>query len=268
MQLPPQNRLSSIIKHYLFIENKCVNRQDFRLFSDGNPGIVFHFKNTLQQYSPADGKLIPQPASFVYGQITDFNNLTSFGDLRMLVVVLQPYALFPLFNVAASELNDSIIPLKDLLKNQFSNLEERVTNAPDIYSAINMLEDCFISKLDQLTALGPIVQAAISLIYRQNGNAHVANILNSLPITERQLERKFNDYVGVSPKRFIDIVRFQGFLKALQVHSSDKSVDEIVYRCGYYDQAHLNKYFKKQTGVTPMQYKATQNLLAINLMPV
>jgi AraC-like DNA-binding protein len=82
------------------------------------------------------------------------------------------------------------------------------------------------------------------------------------------MERKFKEYVGIAPKKFADIVRLQNFLKALKRQSDDCPLTEIVYNFGYYDQAHLNNYFKRNTGVTPLHYKTNPNLLAINLMQV
>jgi transcriptional regulator GlxA family with amidase domain len=89
-----------------------------------------------------------------------------------------------------------------------------------------------------------------------------------LPVTERQLERKFSEQVGISPKKFIDTVKFQNYLKQLQKLPSVKDVGILSYACGYYDQAHLNNFFRKHTGITPLQYKANHKLLAINFMPL
>jgi len=90
--------------------------------------------------------------------------------------------------------------------------------------------------------------------------------LKKIPVTERQLERKYNKYIGTSPKKFSDIIKFQHFLKLLHLHQADRKMTDVVYDGGYYDQSHLNNYFKKTTGLTPWQYKMDHQLLAINFM--
>jgi AraC-like DNA-binding protein len=111
------------------------------------------------------------------------------------------------------------------------------------------------------------ITAALKLIDSHRGNITIAGLLNVLPLTERQLERRFNQYIGISPKRFSAIAKLQYFLKALQSRAGDTRIADSAYESGYYDQAHLNNYFKKNIGITPSAYKAN-NLLAINFMQV
>ncbi|WP_295714492.1 helix-turn-helix domain-containing protein [Mucilaginibacter sp.] len=267
MQLSPTPLLSSIVKHYLIIDGGEAVNLNYRLFSDGNPGIVFHFKDPLYRHDK-NNLLHLQPRCFVYGQITNYNSITSHGKLGMLVVVLQPYALFTLLHIAACELNNNIISLADIFGGEAEYLEEQILNVPHITNAISIIEKFLIARLTTIKNSDAVMQMALSTIYKNKGMLTVESLLKSIPVTERQLERKFSEHIGTSPKRFADIIKFQHFLKQLQKHPSGKTITELSYACGYYDQAHLNNYFKKNTGVTPLQYKANNHLLAINFMPV
>jgi hypothetical protein len=77
MQLAPSALLSHIVKHYLIVKGEEDAHLNYRLFSDGNPGFVFHFKNPLIQYESNQMKGTAQPKSFIYGQITHYNDLRS-----------------------------------------------------------------------------------------------------------------------------------------------------------------------------------------------
>src|SRR6266566_1008577 len=103
MQLSASYPLFHIVKHYLILESEEDLHLNYRLFSDGNPGIVFHFKDPLIQYTDDHLAGNPQPNSFIYGQITRYNDLRSDGELGMLVVVLQPYGIYSLLGIAACE---------------------------------------------------------------------------------------------------------------------------------------------------------------------
>ncbi len=72
------------------------------MFSDGSPGIVFHRKAPLLQNNGKGSNLTIQPQCFVYGQITQFNTLSAVNEMDMLIVVLQPSALFKLFAIPAT----------------------------------------------------------------------------------------------------------------------------------------------------------------------
>lgn len=267
MQLYPSLMLSAIVKHYLIIRHDHDVYVNYRLFSDGNPGLVFHFKDPFLQVSDRESGST-QPHSFLYGQLTHFNDIKSVGKLDMLIVVLQPHALSALINVAASELNNTIIPLKTIFGQEGTDVEDQVLSAQSRAEAIKAIEQLLISRVNRFQKADGLMNGVLDLIYQANGMIAVADIIQELPVTERQLERKFKEQVGIAPKKFIDVIKFQNFLKSLQKSPSDVKLSQVVYACGYYDQAHLNNCFKRHAGVTPMQYRNNDHLLAINLMQV
>jgi AraC-like DNA-binding protein len=82
----------------------------------------------------------------------------------------------------------------------------------------------------------------------------VKKLTEQLHLTERTLQRRFVEHIGVSPKQFAKIIQFQASLSSL----SDKTVSkltEVVYESGYADQSHFIRSFKKYTGRKPSQLK-------------
>lgn len=68
----------------------------------------------------------------------------------------------------------------------------------------------------------------------------------------KQFERTFSKYVGVNPKKFASIIRFQN---VLQIKSkNNKSMTQLAYNNGYYDQSHFIHDFKSLTGLTPKAF--------------
>lgn len=268
MQLPPQSLLQGLVKHYLVLSPQRDIQRHYRMFSDGNPGIVFHLKDQLLQWEEGQTSPQLQPRSFVYGQLSHYNTMASNGDLRMIVVVLQPHALFTHFHIPADEFKDQTIPLLDLFGSEARDLEEQVISAVSIDTAIGSIEKFLWKRLMDSRTLNPEIGNAMQLIYQQQGIISIAELLQKLPLTEKQLERKFGEYIGTSPKRFADTIKFQHLLKLLQKQSDQEKIAALIYAAGYYDQAHLNNSFKKMTGLSPRYYKHTQQLLAINLMAV
>jgi AraC-like DNA-binding protein len=72
-------------------------------------------------------------------------------------------------------------------------------------------------------------------------------------LSARRFIELFRREVGVSPKTFCRIVRFQGALQRIAVASSPNFV-RLALDCGYYDQAHLIHDFKDFTGLTPTAF--------------
>jgi AraC-like DNA-binding protein len=266
MQLAPSPSLSHIVKHYLVLERAEDVHLNYRLFSDGNPGLVFHFKQPLIQYDPNRMTGTNQPMSFIYGQISHYNDLKSSGELGMLVVVLQPYAIYNLLHASASEMNDRSIPLAELFGREAVDLEDQILNASQPSHMIHSIERFLLKKEVLVEGRDPAFEESLQLIYQHKGILSIDELLKKIPVTERQLERKYNKYIGTTPKKFSDIIRFQHFLKRLQHQWPNEKMTPAAYEGGYYDQSHLNNYFKKTTGLTPRQYKLDHYQLAVNFI--
>jgi AraC-like DNA-binding protein len=266
MQLAPSASLSHMVKHYLLLEREEDIHLNYRLFSDGNPGLVFHFKNPLIQYVGNQPAGTIQPKSFIYGQITHYNDLRSNGELGMLVVVLQPYGIYNLLRITASEMNNCVIPLADLFGREALDLEDKVLNTNKVTHIVNSVEQFLLKKRVHVNDTDSVFEESLQLIYLRKGILTIEELLKKIPVTERQLERKYDKYIWTSPKKFSDIIKFQHFLKLLLSYRPNEKMTDAVYDSGYYDQSHLNNYFKKTTGLTPWQYKLDHRLLAVNFM--
>ena len=72
----------------------------------------------------------------------------------------------------------------------------------------------------------------------------------------KQFERTFSKYVGVNPKKFASIIRFQNVIQMKSKHK--KSMSQIAFDNGYYDQSHFLHDFKSLTGLTPKDFFNTQ----------
>ena len=92
------------------------------------------------------------------------------------------------------------------------------------------------------------------LVDSSGGQVSVEALAKEAHVSNRTLERIFNQNVGIPPKEFLRIVRFQEVFKRLRnTDASDESLLRIAYELGYYDHAHLTNEFKKYAGILPSQ---------------
>lgn len=96
-----------------------------------------------------------------------------------------------------------------------------------------------------------------------DGSISMKQLANTLNASERTLERKFRDTIGLSPKHFAGVIRLRYFLKA--IHNKN-SLTSLAYECGYHDQAHLIREFKKTVGLSPLKYRSATLPLAVNFI--
>jgi transcriptional regulator GlxA family with amidase domain len=65
------------------------------------------------------------------------------------------------------------------------------------------------------------------------------------------LERNFKKLIGLSPKEYSNIIRFQNALSLIKNSSQRRSLLDIAFECGYYDHSHLSNEIKQKTGLSP-----------------
>ncbi|MBC9913851.1 helix-turn-helix domain-containing protein [Chitinophaga varians] len=261
MQVSPSSDLSGFIRHYLFLNIAGNHSRKLRLFSDGSSGIVLASHQTL--FLDA----LPLPAAFCYGQITEYKEICCQGDARLIIIVFHPHGLYRLLNVPASELNDKIISLSDIFAGVGQALESAVAATDSLSVKLEHIEFYFRKMLSTHHFMGdPLVNTALDLIHRHKGVLTIQQLTDSIGCHSRQLERKFNTAIGLSPKHFCNIVRTLSFVKSLQNAAPKPNLTHCAYDSGYYDQAHLIREFRKITGLTPSQYYKHSEPLAVNLL--
>ena len=93
----------------------------------------------------------------------------------------------------------------------------------------------------------------IEYIFRRSGVVQVKDLMDKFHISRRWLEKQFAEQVGISPKEFARITRFNALLTSVKTTPS-VSWSEMIDNFGYYDQSHLNRDFHEFTGQSPTEY--------------
>jgi len=261
MQVPPSIALSGFIRHYLFLNIAGNSSGKLRLFSDGSSGIVFNSGPTLFLDS------LPLPAAFCYGQITKYKEISCQGTAQLVIIVFHPHGLNRLLHVPAFELNDKVIPFTDLFDGVGLALQSAIAAADRLTVKLDYIEAFFRKTAsDHPSADDPLVTTALDLIQRNKGVFTIRQLTGIIGCNSRQLERKFNTAIGLSPKHYCSIVRTLAFVKSLQSATPKPNLTRSAYDSGYYDQAHLIREFRKITGLTPSHYFKHSEPLAVNLL--
>ncbi|MEN2486225.1 helix-turn-helix domain-containing protein [Flavobacterium sp. B11] len=266
MQVSPPKELSPYIKHYLFLDNAETAIQKFRLFSDGNTGIVFSVKSKL--ISGINKQQIKNylPVSFLYGQLNGFKDLYSENEITLIIVVFQPNGMHQLLGIPASEFHDSIIPVEDVFDQKIIELQEQLSEENN-QTRIELLNQFFKSAITSKPSSNQlIVNHSLNFIIDKKGLFSIKQLVEYTGYTERHLERKFKECIGLNPKKFGNVVRLHYFLKLLKNKPDDINLTGICYDAGFSDQSHLIKEFKKHTGITPTEYVYNTGKLANNLI--
>lgn len=136
------------------------------------------------------------------------------------------------------------------------NLVEKIADAKDIVERAKIFEDAYQNIVQNQKDGGSkenVERYVRKRIYETEGTISIQQLSEETNYSPCYIRRIFKEYHGVSPKQFAQFIRFQHLLDVLKKESAGN--DMVAQNCGYYDEAHMMKEFKNNTGVTMEQYK-------------
>src|SRR6185312_11001650 len=152
--------------------------------------------------------------------------------------------------VPAAELANRSVPLEQLIpRARAEEVTGRIAAAPDDASRVALVER-FLRELP--FARDPLVTRALERLSDPNGSPSLAAIAAELALSERQLERRFLRRVGMMPKRFARLARFQ---RAVSLMDSEPALAAVAQHAGYYDQSHFVREFRAFAGTPPAAWR-------------
>ena len=101
---------------------------------------------------------------------------------------------------------------------------------------------------------------AAQMLYREKGQFRVAELAEYCNLSTRQLQRRFQHVVGVSPKTLARTIRFEEIRRRL-MFDPDTSLTDLAYEFGYADQTHFIHDFKEFADKTPGEFAAEMRTL-------
>jgi AraC-like DNA-binding protein len=161
-------------------------------------------------------------------------------------VHFRPGAAGVVLGVPPGELMDRHVDLEDIWGRRARELRERLCAATTTSERFAILEAELVSRLDA-RRVHPAVAYALDVLARPQ--ARVGDIAKAARLSQRRLIELFTAAVGITPKRFGRVLRFQRATALARGAALDWA--RIANECGYYDQAHLIRDFRDLADMTP-----------------
>ncbi|QAA32351.1 helix-turn-helix domain-containing protein [Clostridium manihotivorum] len=139
-------------------------------------------------------------------------------------------------------------------KNLKNALEHILLASTSIVDRVGKVQDYLLMRLN-INKQNNNLMNAVYKILQSKGTASISEILNFTTISQRQLERLFLEYVGVSPKKLSGLIRYQYLWQDI-IRGNSISIQDLVSKYAYVDQAHLLRDFKKYHTMTPRAARA------------
>lgn len=236
--IKPYKELEPFIHFYWELKGKGLEKQWERVFPDGCAGILINLGNTCLtdngSVSMEFGK------TYVVGAMNSFKDSFIDSDTHLLGVCLKPATFDNFYSYdSQNELTNHTIEFE---KSKSFNIDKILANP------FNYLDHFF---LERIKSKNNQLQSVINDIHFTNGQISIHELSKKNFTTIRQLERNFKKFIGLSPKEYSNIIRFQNALRIIKNSNQKRSLLDIAFECGYYDHSHLSNEIKRNTGLPP-----------------
>lgn len=252
--IKPSSELAAYIKSYWIMESGNDNSTvSDRVIPTGSCELMFHFGNP---FKTVDGNNISkiQPNFFLCGQKNTYYDASTMGNTGLLAVTFKPHGAKLFFNMPINLIQNLNVSLDDFLGKEGLEIGCRIADANDNLTRIRILEK-FLQRRIIFNKMHDFrrIDSALNKIYMRKGMLNIEELSDVACLSNRQFERKFSEFTGLSPKQFLRIARFQHIIN-LKNKNKHLSLTQLAYEAGYYDQSHFINEFKLLSGYTPKEF--------------
>lgn len=213
--------------------------------------LILAFGDTMEVH---DGEVGPAPrrlGAFVVGnQSSPSVTGVSGHQLGVQVELTAAGALALLGDVEAY--NDKVVALDEALGRRGTQLVERLADASSWADRLDLLDASFARP--DVPALSPEVVWLRRRLVCSRGQARVEPLMDETGRSRRHVTECFRRQIGLTPKAYARLLRFQYATALLRDGTGRRSLAEVATDAGYYDQSHLTRDFAAFAGMTPGSY--------------
>jgi len=263
----PHPALRDYVSAYILSDYGCADKTTC-IYPAGSAILCFSLDSPFTFREISSGRII---------QFSRFNFIPQFkqarfyeviaGPTKVLHVIFEPYGAYRLLGIPQNcPFDKHGISLIDMLVSRATPLLNQIEDAAyDINLIIQMLDDWLKNQLAKNEKIDVSrVGYACKLIEASNGTLPIEQLTQNMRVSKRVLEYQFQEQVGLSPKLFSRITRFNALFTIVK-SSGDTDWQEVLFKYNYFDQAHLIREFKYFSGSAPSRLPATRPILNLDL---
>ena len=255
---------SSRLQHYVTMVWELFGDQDVKetILPQGIVEIVFNFADKVEGFLPFSKTSIRAPRCFIQGMHTHMLHAEYTGRHHLLGIRLHPHQVYDLVGVLPAEINNNSVDLA-LLRPGFDRVWHQLAGMKTFTEKLQLLEK-ELPQLAESTCGRSQMLSNLFLSDHSEGFETVDHLAKQVCWSPRQLSRVTQNLFGFSAE---DLVTYKKFLQSVKmIHLDHKSLTDIAYRSGFYDQAHFCRVFKSYTGMTPNHYRKRKGILPFHLL--
>lgn len=264
----PESPLNEFVDCFWLAVNAEATRNE-RILPSGTIELVVNLRDDeVRIYDPAHLERYRKYSGIVFsGTYSRAFACDARQHASMFGVHFKPGGAFPFIGAQASELTDTHADLADLWGRSAVELREQVCSAKTSIQRFHVMEKVLTARLESSPKRHLAVRKALAMFGSAGIGAVIRDVAREVSICKRHFIQLFRAEVGLTPKLFCRLLRFQR-ARILAEEFASRGPDRMKRRhdfsvldwaklaitCGYFDQSHLIHDFKEFSGLSPTQF--------------
>ncbi len=247
---PIQDYIESIFHFKDFTPDHFIER----VVPTGHIFIIFELdgfeRNTFDNHTLKPNNIFTKV--WISGMHKNYISISAHQKSEMFVIQFKPFGAFPFFHIPIQDLNEKVVPAEDVFGTNILDLRELILAKETSEEKFSIAEEWLNNQFDSTKIPPSDLLIALEKIQTESV-ANYTTIVENYPKSQKHLIDQFKKYIGLTPKYYQRILRFNEILQ--QIHKNEK-IDwaQIAYQCEYSDQSHFIKEFKHFSGFNPQEF--------------
>jgi len=192
-------------------------------------------------------------STVLFGHQTEVTNRLVGHNFLLIQVVFKPGGLYRFTGIPSNYLTNQYIDAETVFSKAIKQVNDKINDCKTFLQMIAVVEAFLLQELKRKALDIHPLDIATTNLFATESIPNVDTLAKKSYQSTRHFERHFKERMGISPKYFLKVLRFEN---AFRMKNRNPQLDwlSIAIHCGYYDYQHLARDYKDLTGLTPNQF--------------
>jgi AraC-like DNA-binding protein len=252
-RLLPSRPLREYLRSYEYVEAPTADIEASPFAVSVLPLLGFQLRSPCTAFEYADGRTRVLPPAIALGPCDHrVADVSYTGHVMNFTIVFEPAGFFRLFHVSPFELRNYAYDCRDVLGERVARLHERLREAASPEQMASIVEAVLLANVADAEACSRMQRAA-GVLLKTKGRSDLSDVSSAAGLSARSWRRHFSCEIGVSPKRYLRMLRLRHAIVLKRVAPA-RSWTQVGLEAGYYDQSHLIAEFRAMCGSAPSDF--------------
>jgi AraC-like DNA-binding protein len=246
----PAPALRQLIRFYVTVEHQLASSTLIQpIPARSTPLLDFQFGDRCELLVQDHAKRrVAHSVAVVGAQTFGRVQVVSSGNVDSFVVIFQPGGLFKLLSMPLHSLTDQDYEGRSVIGPGVDELADQLAASRSSVERVRISDKYFLERSQDPCSRD--ISALAGRLRMHPGNLKVVDLAREAGLSTRQLERRFLEQIGMSPRMYARVARFEAALR-LKRETPGLRWTRIAHELGFHDQMHMLRDFRKLSGATP-----------------